>query len=138
MSFFSKVVRDGSLLMATIRAHNFFGARHGMETLSQLAWWNGETVCILDNVHIEDAPRFRHRGLMIDTARNFMSVDALMATVDAMAANKLNVLHWHMTDSNSFPLELRGFPHMAWFGAHSPKEVCLSFFIIISIIITIY
>ncbi len=48
---------------------------------------------------VKDAPRFAWRGLMVDTARHYMPVGHLFRTLDGMAAMKLNVFHWHMTDS---------------------------------------
>lgn len=72
---------------------------------------------------ITDAPAFRYRGLMVDTARNFISVKALERTLDGMAATKLNTLHLHLTDSHAFPLQLPGLPNMAYYGAYSPRNL---------------
>lgn len=70
-----------------------------------------------------DAPRYSHRGVLLDTARHFLPLGALLRTVDAMAASKLNVLHWHATDSHAFPLLLPSAPQLARLGAYSTKEV---------------
>ena len=62
-----------------ISAYSFFGARHGLETLSQLIAWD-ETIpalLIMKDVEIRDSPAFPHRGLLIDTARNYVSVDMI-------------------------------------------------------------
>ena len=67
---------------------------------------------------IADGPRFSHRGLMLDTARNFLPPSALKRTIDAMASVKLNVLHWHISDSQSFPFVSRSFPQLAKTGAY--------------------
>ena len=61
---------------------------------------------------IEDAPRVRWRGLMIDSGRHYLPVDLIKKTVDAMAAAKMNALHWHMTDDQSFPLCLDSQPQL--------------------------
>jgi hexosaminidase len=72
------------------------------------------------NVRLSDAPIFRHRGLMLDTARNFLPLYAMKRTLDAMAASKLNVLHWHATDSQSFPLVSPRVPQLArWVQSES-------------------
>ena len=59
-----------------IKSYSFFGARHALETLSQLIVWD-ETISallVMKNVEIRDSPAFPHRGLLIDTARNYISV----------------------------------------------------------------
>ena len=71
--------------------------------------------------HIADAPRFAHRGLMIDTARHFEPLAAVRAIVDSLAYAKLNVLHWHMVDIQSFPFESRSSPRL-WEGAFAPSQ----------------
>lgn len=118
---------------AIVSAKTFFGARHGLETLSQLIWWDGSqqhgVLKVLRGATIQDKPAFAYRGLMIDTARNFMSVEAIKRVLIGMAANKLNVFHWHVTDSQSFPLLLPSLPLLAKTGAYganmmySPDEV---------------
>ena len=107
-----------------IIAPTYFGARHAMETLSQLVEYH-ETADALMVVTatVSDAPAFPYRGLLVDTSRNFMSVAALERTLDAMAANKLNTLHWHITDSHSFPLALDSLPNMAYYGAYSARQM---------------
>ena len=57
-----------------------------------------------DFASIKDAPKYSHRGILIDTSRNFISVPIMKRVIDAMSYNKLNVLHWHITDTHSFPL----------------------------------
>lgn len=64
------------------------------------------------DARIVDAPAFRHRGLMLDTARNFMPLDVIYKTLHAMATSKLNVFHWHIVDSQSFPLEIKRVPNL--------------------------
>lgn len=62
---------------------------------------------------ISDKPVYRHRGLLIDTARNYLPIEAIKKQIDAMAACKMNVLHWHATDSQSFPLYLPRVPELS-------------------------
>ena len=54
---------------------------------------------------IEDEPLYAFRGLMVDTARHFLPVSALLTAIEGMSIEKLNVLHWHAVDDQSFPLE---------------------------------
>jgi len=67
---------------------------------------------IVAEAKIEDRPAFPYRGLMIDTSRNFIPIRSLKRMIDAMSFNKLNVLHWHLTDSNSFPFQSKRVPQV--------------------------
>nr|CAD7394281.1 unnamed protein product [Timema cristinae] len=120
------VRKHGKTLHATVTSGTFFGARHGLETLSQMIWYDEEddsrVLRVLDNATIDDRPVFPHRGLMIDTSRNFLPLSSIMLTIDGMAASKLNTLHWHMTDSQSFPFDSPRVPQMAQYGAYSFDE----------------
>ncbi|XP_050100153.1 chitooligosaccharidolytic beta-N-acetylglucosaminidase isoform X2 [Anopheles aquasalis] len=117
--------------IAVVEALTMFGARHAIETLSQLivAILDEEyeveyrSLRILTRTLIIDAPVYAHRGLMLDTARNFIPVTAIKRQLDGMAASKLNVLHWHITDTHSFPMALERVPEAALYGAYSSDAV---------------
>lgn len=64
-------------------------------------------------------PDYFYRGLMIDTSRHFFSVKSILDTIDSMLYNKLNFLHWHITDADSFPFPLKSFPNITTFGSLS-------------------
>ncbi|XP_067003786.2 probable beta-hexosaminidase fdl isoform X2 [Anabrus simplex] len=106
-----------------VYGETFFAIRHGLETLSQLVWWDGLSLRLLDDVFIVDEPQFAYRGLMVDTSRNFMPLQSLKITIDAMAASKLNAFHWHLSDSHSFPFDSPRVPNMSLYGAYSPDKV---------------
>mmetsp|Transcript_54492 Transcript_54492/g.132264 ORF Transcript_54492/g.132264 Transcript_54492/m.132264 type:complete len:434 (+) Transcript_54492:1109-2410(+) len=72
---------------------------------------------------VSDRPSYKYRGLMVDTARHYLPVDLILDNIDAMAMNKLNVFHWHITDSQSFPLRTKTFPELATKGAYHPKRI---------------
>jgi hexosaminidase len=59
---------------------------------------------------------------MIDTSRHYLPFYMILETIDALMYNKMNVLHWHITDEDSFPLILKGHPEIAQYGAFSPEE----------------
>ena len=71
----------------------------------------------IPSVHITDAPRFRWRGLMLDSARHFQSPEFVMRYIDWMALHKLNVLGWHLTDDQGWRLEIRKYPRLTSVGA---------------------
>ncbi|XP_040382065.1 beta-hexosaminidase 2 [Oryza brachyantha] len=105
---------------ATVTAATAWGAMRGLETFSQLAWWAGRERALLvaAGVRVEDRPLYPHRGLMLDTGRTYFPVADILRTIDAMAANKMNVFHWHITDSQSFPIELPSEPALAEKGSY--------------------
>ncbi|KAI8924413.1 glycoside hydrolase superfamily [Entophlyctis helioformis] len=72
---------------------------------------------------ITDTPRLAHRGVLIDTSRHYIPVDTLLRIMDGMAASKLNVFHWHVVDSQSFPIQSAAFPGLSGKGAYSPWQV---------------
>jgi hexosaminidase len=93
----------------TLTAPTDLGAMHGFETILQLvSVQNG--ACMLPAVSIDDAPRFRWRGLMIDVSRHFEPVSVIERTLDAMAVAKLNVFHWHLSDDQGFRAESKKLP----------------------------
>ncbi|KAG6455517.1 hypothetical protein O3G_MSEX009246 [Manduca sexta] len=110
---------------ATIRANSFFGIRHGLETLSQLIVYDDirNHLLIVRDVTINDKPVYPYRGILLDTARNYYTIDAIKKTIDAMASAKLNTFHWHITDSQSFPFVMDKRPNLVKYGAYSPSKV---------------
>jgi hexosaminidase len=76
-----------------------------------------------DSTLIKDSPRFTYRGLMLDTARHFIPVPILKKQIDAMSYNKLNVLHWHIVDDQSFPFEMKKYPNITKMGRYSSAHV---------------
>ncbi|CAI5999427.1 unnamed protein product, partial [Closterium sp. NIES-65] len=109
---------------ALIKANTSFGALRALETLSQLCRYHHPSRLV--TIHgvpltVEDSPRFHHRGLLIDTARHFLPVVEIERVLDAMSYAKLNVLHWHLVDAQSFPIETPSFPRL-WEGAFSQAE----------------
>ena len=69
---------------------------YGLETFAQslVSGQGGDDEYFADVQTIRDAPRYKYRGLMVDTARHFLPLEMLFTVVDGMAVEKLNVLHW--------------------------------------------
>ena len=111
---------------ATISAATVFGAYHGLETLSQLVQFSFDTesyqIDELLPLRIDDTPAFAHRGLLLDTARHFQPVSSLLRVIDSLAMAKINVLHLHMSEDQSFPAASRVHPELAAKGAWSQHE----------------
>jgi hexosaminidase len=92
------------------------GALRGLETFLQLlqADKNGY---FFPALKIEDAPRFPWRGLMIDASRQWQPVDVIKRNLDGMAAAKMNVLHWHLSEDQGFRVECKTFPKLHELGS---------------------
>ncbi|CAI9103269.1 OLC1v1001723C1 [Oldenlandia corymbosa var. corymbosa] len=112
---------------ATLTAGTVWGAMRGLETFSQLVYGNPPKIA--SGLFVSDAPLYPHRGLMLDTSRNYYPVHDLCRLIKALSMNKLNVFHWHITDSHSFPLVVPSEPELAGKGAYgedmkySPEDV---------------
>jgi hexosaminidase len=101
---------------ARIKAATVAGALHGLETFAQLVVPGAEGFQV-PAIHIEDRPRFPWRGLMLDVSRHWMPVEVVERNLDAMAAVKLNVFHWHLSDDQGFRAESRRFPRLQQLGS---------------------
>jgi hexosaminidase len=106
-------VLDVSALGAHLNAVTVTGALRGLETFAQLIGSGHE----VPSVRIEDHPRFPWRGLMLDVSRHWMPVEVVERNLDAMAAVKLNVFHWHLSDDQGFRVESKRFPRLQQFGS---------------------
>lgn len=78
---------------------------------------------IANDVYIHDEPAFPHRGILLDTSRNFMDKASILRMIEAMAMSKLNTFHWHITDSHSFPYVSRTWPNFSKYGSYTPDKV---------------
>jgi hexosaminidase len=96
---------------AHLTAPTTTGAMRGLETLLQLAG-PGEHGMRFPAVEIDDRPRFPWRGLMLDVSRHWMPLPVVLRNLDAMAAVKLNVFHWHLSDDQGFRVESKLFPKL--------------------------
>ncbi len=102
----------------TIDASTVLGAMHGLETLVQLVQITPAGAG-LPCLTINDSPRFAWRGLMIDTGRHFEPIEVLKRNIDGMAAVKLNVFHWHLTEDQGFRIESKKFPLLTEKGSRN-------------------
>jgi hypothetical protein len=101
---------------AKITAPTTVGAMRGLETFLQLLESDRERFLFSGGFDFRP-PRFAWRGLMIDSARHFQPMEVLKRNLDAMAAVKLNVLHWHLTEDQGFRVESKKFPELHQMGS---------------------
>jgi hexosaminidase len=101
---------------ARLRANTATGVLHGLETFAQLIG-PGPDGFGVPSIHIEDQPRFAWRGLMLDVARHWMPAAVVERNLDAMAAVKLNVFHWHLSDDQGFRVESKRYPKLQLNGS---------------------
>ncbi len=101
---------------ARLVAPTVVGALRGLETFLQLLQGDRDGY-YLPGIKIQDQPRFPWRGLLIDVGRHYEPVEVLRRNLDAMAAVKLNVFHWHLTEDQGFRVESRKFPRLQALGS---------------------
>lgn len=99
----------------TIKAFDQAGVFYAVQSIFGLI--DSQQIDSLPQLIIQDAPRFEYRGVMVDVARNFHSKQAILATLDQMAAYKMNKLHLHLTDDEGWRLEIPGLPELTEIGA---------------------
>lgn len=102
-----------------LNADYYPGFLRGFETFTQLFERNAKEEYEIYGlpISISDAPAYLWRGLMIDTARHFMPVSSIKHAIDGMMYSKLNVLHWHITDEDAFPLFVPSLPELSESGS---------------------
>jgi hexosaminidase len=103
----SYTLNVGSDGVCTISAQTIWGALRGLESFTHFLVRSSDPArveVVSSSVSVTDAPRFGHRGMLIDTARHYLSVPTIQKVIDAMPLSKFNVLHWHAVDAESFPV----------------------------------
>ena len=107
---------DVSDTQAVLKAPTVVGVLRGLETFLQLLD-SDRAGYFIPAAQIQDRPRFPWRGLLIDVARHYQPMEVLKRNLDAMAAVKLNVLHWHLTENQGFRIESKKFPRLHGMGS---------------------
>ncbi|KAJ9070800.1 Glucosamine-6-phosphate isomerase (Glucosamine-6-phosphate deaminase) (GNPDA) (GlcN6P deaminase) [Entomophthora muscae] len=98
-SYTLKLAEQGSTLVAK----TIYGARHGLETLYQMIQYqSGQRLITKMPLEIVDQPKYKHRGLLLDTSHNFFPLKDIKRTIETMGRNKMNVFHWHIVDSGTW------------------------------------
>ncbi|RDL34663.1 putative beta-hexosaminidase alpha chain [Venustampulla echinocandica] len=117
-SYTVSIGTDGA---AKISAVSAVGVLRAMETFIQLFYEHSSGAGAYSNlapVLITDAPKFQHRGLNLDVSRNWFPVKDILRTIDAISMNKFNRFHIHMTDAQSWPMDIPALPELSAKGAY--------------------
>lgn len=117
-SYDLKVGADGK---ATISAASYQGVLRALQTFTQLFYSHSKgdgIYCSLAPISISDRPKFSHRGLNLDVSRNWYPKSSVLKTIEALAWNKFNRLHIHMTDGQSWPIDVPALPELSQKGAY--------------------
>ena len=101
---------------ARLVAPTVVGALRGLETFLQLLEGDRDGFYV-QGLKIQDQPRFPWRGLLIDVGRHYEPMEVLKRNLDAMAAVKLNVFHWHLTEDQGFRVESKKYPKLHLMGS---------------------
>ncbi len=113
---YSLLISDGRIRLS---GDGVLGILRGLETFLQMvAPCAGDApgFCV-PLVEIHDQPRFPWRGLSLDVSRHFIPVEGVKRTIDGLAAVKLNVLHWHLSDDQGFRVESKKYPRLQQLGS---------------------
>ena len=117
---YSIVVRKGSI---TITGASEAGVFYGIQTLrksipvEQVRW------VLMPSVVINDAPRFSYRGMMLDVARHYFSVDSVKRYIDILALHNINTFHWHLTEDQGWRIEIKKYPLLTEIGSKRAETV---------------
>lgn len=106
----------------SIKAVSSTGVLRALESFSQLFFQHSKGPFFYTKsapVSITDKPEYDHRGVLFDVSRSFFPMDSILRTIDALAYNKMNRIHIHATDSQSWPLEIPAIPELHQKGAYA-------------------
>ena len=107
-----------------IKGKSTNGVINGLQTLLQICSAKEVKKGTIPFVKIEDYPRFEWRGMMLDVSRQFFDKETVKNYIDWLAAHKMNVFHWHLTDDNGWRAEIKSMPDLTLKGAwRGPGEV---------------
>jgi hexosaminidase len=123
ISFGESTYNDPSPYMLEVSDSSikFAGRENGMfyalQSLFQLLPAGRSKTLNIPGVVIIDAPRFRYRGMHLDVARHFQSVEFVKKFIDLMAQYKFNYFHWHLTDDQGWRIEIKKYPRLTEVGS---------------------
>ena len=117
-SYTLTISANGNVVLTAVSS---IGILRALETFTQLFYQHSQTPSVYTPfvpVIVSDAPKFSHRGLNLDVARNYYAPSDIKRTIDALSWNKMNRLHLHITDGQSWPLDIPSLPGLSEKGAY--------------------
>jgi len=120
------------VLQASEPAGFFYATVTLMQLMETAIWREGvekepHSIWHIPACKVSDQPRFRWRGMMLDSARNFFSVAYVKKFIDRMAQHKLNLFHWHLSDDEGWRIEIKKYPRLTAVGARRGPGTKLPF-----------
>ncbi|TCK67604.1 hexosaminidase [Winogradskyella wandonensis] len=113
----------------TINASSSKGAFYAVQTLIQLLppeFANGSLNTdgiYIQNLKIEDEPRFSYRGMHLDVARHMYPIDFIKKHIDMLAMLKMNTFHWHLTEDQGWRIEIKKYPKLQEIAAYRDETL---------------
>ncbi len=111
------VTPEEVVIQAAEPAGLFYGAQSLLQMLPVKANAKAGAGIQVPCVYIEDQPRFKWRGMMLDVSRHFFNKEEVKQVLDAMARYKLNTFHWHLVDDQGWRIEIKKYPKLTEVGA---------------------
>ena len=108
-SYNLKIAPQGIDISGSDYAGLFYGLQTQMQILETTKINNSPAVT---SVLIEDRPRFRWRGMLLDVARHMFPADFIKRYIDIIAAHKMNVFHWHLTEDQGWRMPIKKYPKL--------------------------
>ena len=94
------------------------GICYAFQTLKQLLKPAGKNLALINSCEISDFPRYKWRGMHLDVARHFVTVDSVKKYIDYISFYKMNVFHWHLTDDQGWRIEIKKYLKLATVGGY--------------------
>lgn len=114
------VSAEGIHLAGATEAAAFYGVQTLRKSIPAVA--TGMNI-ELPAATINDYPRFKYRGMMLDISRHFLPTDSVKAFIDMLALHNLNTLHWHLTDDQGWRIEIKKYPKLTEIGSKRKETV---------------
>lgn len=106
-----------------LKAGDKAGLFYALQSLRQLLPVQMETAQVKGSIKIKcvtisDKPRFAYRGMLLDSGRQFHTVDFVKRFIDQLAMMKMNTLHWHLTEADGWRIEIKKYPKLTQIGSN--------------------